>query len=122
MAALIPLLGSLATRYLANHAPEIAAGGGKILQHGTSKTVPDLFRHLGKLAGTSEGRDKILAGAHTGIGKGANIAREGLGLLNRFGVLGNQATNRHAETVGRIAGGLQHTLGKLSKLKKRFSF
>ena len=127
LAALAPYAASAASSLLpyastalASSAPTLAKYGSKLLAHGVKQSVPELLAKVRQLSGTQAGREQILSK----VGKLGNIGTRGgaevLGLLNKANILGKKETARHMENIGKVSGGLQYALGKLSKINKRF--
>lgn len=120
LGALAPFAASAISSLVASQAPELAKMGSKLLAHGMKQSVPELLDKVKTLASSKEGRERILTKVGKYGGYGLRAGNEVLNLLNKNKILGEAATARHMETLGRIGGGLQSALGKLSKINKRF--
>ena len=69
---------------------------------------------------TKEGRDKIIAGASKLGMRGNDLAKTGLGLLNKVGVLGNRRSDKYKKMFEIGNHHFQSALGKVRKINKFF--
>ena len=69
---------------------------------------------------TKEGREKIIAGASKLGMRGNDLAKTGLGLLNKVGVLGNRRSDKYKKMFEIGNHHFQSALGKVRKINKFF--
>jgi len=90
-----------------------------LLSKGGKKMAKDVVRDIGKLAGSKEGRQKILRRAGKVGGGVAKAAGVGAKLLGAAGLVNQRKAERIIEK-GHM--GFQSSLGKISKIGKHLGF
>jgi len=128
MAALVPLLAEGASAAL----PELmtAIGGAEgvskignlLYSQGGKKMASDILGKVKMLAGTREGRAKLLSGVGKATDIGFKTGARGVKLLSKTPLLSQNTANKILSIGGKGHRGFQSALGSISKVGKHFGF